>query len=281
MSKSASTAAKAVAELCLGAESVRQARAGGSRRQLAKSAGIPASVLSDIEDASVLPSVQQLESLQRCLSGIDVEKFSEVQRLGYIPWIESIADALAREVELSIDQIAERIASTARDCATPIVKWRLMRELSRLEGSGNFMKLPSGAWSLAMQSGPIQRTTPRRWETHQITERYDPEHDALFHLECAPGCNEIILNRSHPYYGPLRDLLWSEDCSDLDPEELRARLESAALMMRGLLVSWAEYEDGEKVGSRREAVRVVRQAWGRAARRIAQSNDVEGSALHI
>ena len=60
-------AAECVARACVAAESVRDARQGGSRTAIARATGIPRPVLSDIEDASVLPSRQQLAALKHAL----------------------------------------------------------------------------------------------------------------------------------------------------------------------------------------------------------------------
>lgn len=266
---------------CLGAESVREARGGRSRRALAKSTGIQSSVISDIEDASVLPSKQQLAALAACLPGLDAGKFEEAHRFGHIPWVAAIQDALVTGGAMSAGDIAVRISNAVTGCDPGLIRWRLVRELSRLESAENFTCLASGTWSLATNpgKGPSRDSSvgssPSRWADHQITDRYDPEHDALFHIESIPGSNEIVLNRSHPYYEPLRDILRSQDTTDLEPQEVQRRLEAAAQMMRGLLVAWAEYEDGEKAGARRERVREARQAWGRAAKRASQSGDAD------
>jgi len=234
--------------------------------------------MSDIEDASVLPSIQQLDALSQYIGGIDSTKFEEAQRVGQIPWAAAVEEILRSNGPSSANEIAQRIAESVKGCDPAMVTWRLARELSRLEGAGTFTRASSGAWTLNATGGeatatdPNRRPAPGRWSRHAISHRHDSEHDALFHVESVPGSSEIVLNRSHPCYETLRDLLGGADTADLTPEEMRSRLEAAARMMRGLLVAWAEYEDGEKAGARRENVREMRQAWGRAAKQVARSD---------
>ncbi len=273
--REAASAAAAVALACLGAESVRQARAGGSRRALGKATGIPSSVISDIEDASVLPSVDQIQKLSKHLSGIDAVKYADARKFGMIPWVDAIEGVLGAGQSMTASDLARHIASAIPNCEPDAVLWRLARELNRLEGAGIFEKATSGSWTVAKgtsnDGGQIRGSAiTGRWSRHQITERHDPEHEALFYIETIPGANEIVLNRSHPLYGPLRELLDGSG-SGLTAEELRTRLDAAARLMKDLLVAWAEYEDGEKSGARRENVREVRRAWGRAARVMARS----------
>jgi hypothetical protein len=225
--------------------------------------------------------------IAKLVSHIAAIKFEEAHQIGEIPWTAAVRDVLTAHGPLRVNAIAQRIAESNEGCDSALIAWRLSRVLSRLEGSRTFAMDPAGAWALLRApTDPYGRASrqdlePGRWAHHRITDTCDPEHDALFHLESAPGSHEIVLNRSHPYYEPLRDLLSGTDMADLTAEALQTRLSAASRMVQGLLVAWAEYEDGEKAGARRDRVREARQAWGRAARHVAHSGTAGAVPLSL
>jgi hypothetical protein len=271
--KMASVSELAVASACVGAELLRLARASGSRRALGKVSGIPSDVIADIEDASVLPSEQQLLALQRSLPGVRSDLFKQCRPWGEIPWTEALTEILLRQPGLSMDGLARAVSVAMNDCEPGFVKWRLSRQLARLEGTGQFSKRPNGTWTVAPEDFVGVRQPPRgRWNQPALTFCDAPEQDALFHLESTPGQRSIVLNRAHPHYGALHRLLSNDGFEELGRDALRNGLVDASKLVRDLIVAWAEYEDAEKVGERQDRVGESRKAWGRHARRLATAS---------
>lgn len=274
---SGSAAVRGVASACLGAELIRTSRASGSRRRLGKLTGIPSSVIADIEDGSVLPSDHQLAQLSKHLPGIRCDLFVPSKSWREIPWSEALLDLLSHGELQTVDALAQTLASAAAECEPRMVKWRLVRQLSRLESSGCVIRRENGTLESVLRNPAVGELEVSRRKKHVVTARADPEQDALFHVESEPGHYRIILNGSHPHYKAMQQLLSHEPKADLSAEELSERLADAAKMVRELLIAWAEYEDGEKVGGRQDRAREARQAWGRHARQVTvDCNDGSG-----
>ena len=235
-SSSATPASEAVASACLGAVLIADLRSSGSRRALGKAAGIPPSVLSDIEDASVLPSTHQLAQLEKHLHGIRPDLFAKAARWGEIPWTDAVREVLVHRQGQRVEEIAQSIARSAQGLDPGAVKWRLARQLARLEGAGELTQRADGTWeaaptTTAQATGTVR---PGRWRKHVLDVCAAPEQDALFHLESEPGHHRIVLNRSHPHYPAMHAVLNSEQIHDLSAEELRGRLREASALLRGL-----------------------------------------------
>ncbi len=277
------SASAAVASACMGAVLIASARAAGSRRKLSKEVDIHHSVISDIEDASVLPSIHQLGRLRENLNSIQPQYFDPARMWGEIPWTDCLIEIFEDSEKLRETDIAATIAALEEGLSASEVQWRLTRQLSRLESSGILIQERNKVWRRPKSDKRTQSGSTRQARRHQhvLDSETNPEHDAFFHLESEPGHHRIVLNRTHPIYGDLHNLLSLASIDEINEEQLRERLQRASLLLRELLVAWAEYEDGEKVGQRQDRVREARQIWGRNARRLAEVGEVESTTVTL
>lgn len=92
-----------------------------------------------------------------------------------------------------------------------------------------------------------------------------PASPAFFDVQSRGGKILITLNRSHPAYSRLIEVL-EEDVEGVPEDELRTRLIRAANGLDLLLSAWARYEDEQPDGPRRTRVQEARWDWGRMAR---------------
>ena len=261
---------RAVALACIAAERLRDARKGRSRRGLGKEIGIPGVVISDIEDASVLPSLEQVRKLQNVLGVTADELYEAAWKFGEIPWLSAIEHVLRGAGQRTTAEISKAIAHSAPNCRPEIVRWRLSRELTRLEGSGILQGSKEGQWSLRTRArSRTSLTEPKGGPrvVHKFRFEHDPERDALFHVDSTPGSREIVLNHDHPLAEQLSRIIDPRSSMTESADDLRRAVENASYVMRTLLISWSEVEEAEKSGSRRDRLREIRQEWGRVARR--------------
>lgn len=269
----ATDAVSVVARACAAAQQLQERRAGASRRVLGKSIGVSRDVIAGIEDCSLAPTAEQLRRLSDGLDGFSLTGFDPVVAYGQVPWKEAITQLIAPAGELTFDAIVSKIAARDAGCEPEHVSWRLHRQLKLLQRSGLLEQTRHGTWLMqpADPPSPGARKPGRtaRWASAGIGSRHDPEVDAAFHLESRPGELRIVLNEHHPLFEAFAAALHPEDAEACDAVELRARYSAVCKLVRALLVAWAELEDGEKEGARRERVREVRQQWGRLARHTA------------
>lgn len=276
MTENGEAAVRAVALACIGSERIREARQGRSRRALGKKIGIPGVVISDIEDASVLPSQEQVRLLGKELEVDFGDVYEPARGFGEIPWLIAIEQVLKKHGASTTSKISRVLASQLLGCKPGMVQWRLSRELSRLEGSGVLQSSTDGQWSLQGNSGSGKSrngTSSGPIVEHAFRGVHDPELDAFFHIESAPGCRDIVLNGEHPLAPDLREILDLQISEETPNNELRRALQAASGAVRTLLIAWSELEESEKHGTRRDRLRETRQEWGRVARRVVELRD--------
>ena len=268
---------RAVALACVGADSIREARGTGSLRALGRLTDMPASVIADIEDCSILPSDSQLRELAKQLQSVRIDLFEDARRWAKIPWKEAVSEVVEQQLGLRTDDIAEVLSAASSECGVDFVRWRLKRQLARLESLGALTQSTDGTWTVPrMAESPARgrsHISRSPWRSAVVEVRSDPDQDAFFHLESEPGQCRIVLNRSHPHYSLLHDTLTIHDVDGLDEEQIRNLLAGAVKLVRQLVVAWAEYEDAEKAGVRQDRVREARRTWGRHAKRVAAGDE--------
>ena len=90
----------------------------------------------------------------------------------------------------------------------------------------------------------------------------------FFEIHRSGGVVIITLNRSHPAYRNLIEILDKSDIDGATEEELHDRLRRASDGLRLLLIAWARYEDEQAryMPERLGRVVEVRHHWGRMAR---------------
>lgn len=96
------------------------------------------------------------------------------------------------------------------------------------------------------------------------------ESDAFFTVRPKGGSINIILNRRHPAYDQLVEVL-EEETDNCDPDELNYRLKKASDGLRLLLMAWARYEDELPDGPRKDVAQETRADWGRVAKNFLKS----------
>lgn len=271
----ASHACFAVASACIAAERIREARAGESRRTLAKRAGITAKDLERFEDCSGIPTQAQWKALCSHLGLREVDHFAPARTFDRPPWEHALREVLPNGTSCKAHTLAKQIAETASECKTPWVKWRLDRALHMLLVAGIVSHTPDGAWRIQDHGLESVRRPPHasrveHRRSDELRSRHEPEQDALFHVETTPGHRAIVLNRCHPLFASL-DAVLSGASDTASENALRSRLALASSLINDLFAAWAAYEESEKSGGRQARAREARQAWGREARRLALS----------
>lgn len=85
-----------------------------------------------------------------------------------------------------------------------------------------------------------------------------------------PVAGEIVIkiNINHPAYTNLVEVLEEDVDEDLDPEDMRDRLQRANRGLKLLLMAWARFEDEQMSDARREEIQDIRTDWGRVAARF-------------
>ncbi|MHC8515875.1 ATP-binding protein [Sporosarcina sp. ITBMC105] len=98
------------------------------------------------------------------------------------------------------------------------------------------------------------------------------EGDAFFTVRTKGGKINILLNKSHPAYENLLEVLDERDDENSVPQ-LKKRLEKASDGLKLLLAAWARYEDETPDGPRRDDIQGVRQDWGRYSKEFLRRRD--------
>lgn len=96
------------------------------------------------------------------------------------------------------------------------------------------------------------------------------ESDAFFTVKPKGGAINILLNKDHPAYSNLVEVLLDDGDETESVEKLRSRLEKASEGLRLLLAAWARYEDEIPDGARKDSIQDIRKDWGRVARNFMQ-----------
>jgi hypothetical protein len=91
----------------------------------------------------------------------------------------------------------------------------------------------------------------------------DSDTPAFFQVEHAGGITEIVINRRHPAYEKLVQVL-NPDVSESSSRELVERISNASDTLRMLFAAWARYE--EETIRAQEQIAEMRYEWGRMAR---------------
>ena len=94
---------------------------------------------------------------------------------------------------------------------------------------------------------------------------------AFFDVESLPNVIQVALNTKHPVYTHLYDIMYPE-VGELNEDELRESLASAAAAFRILVYSWARYEEEQTDRARRQ-IRNARVEWGKYAEEFLDEDD--------
>lgn len=117
----------------------------------------------------------------------------------------------------------------------------------------------------------VARYTVKHNLKYSFTE-FPFESDAFFTVRPNGGAINILLNKEHPAYSNLVEILLDDGDDTENIEKLRGRLEKASEGMRLLLAAWARYEDEIPDGARKDNIQDIRKDWGRVARNFLQGN---------
>ena len=98
------------------------------------------------------------------------------------------------------------------------------------------------------------------------------DKSAFFSVDPKPGTIIITLNTIHPAYKNLVEIL-EEEVEGVEPETLRSRLTNSLEGLKLLLMAWAQYEDEQPDGPRRNKAQDARVDWGRVARQFLEGEE--------
>ena len=90
---------------------------------------------------------------------------------------------------------------------------------------------------------------------------------AFFDVEPLPNVVQVAFNTNHPVHSHLWAVMHPELADDATPDEVRERLEKAAMAFRVLIYSWARFEE-EQTERDRRTVRNARYEWGKIRRGV-------------
>jgi hypothetical protein len=113
-------------------------------------------------------------------------------------------------------------------------------------------------------------------KTVRILPSRNPESPAFFGVEFIPNMLQVSLNKAHPVYDNLVEVL-DTDTEGATVQELAARLTRAADALKLLLVSWGRYEDELPTAKLREEAKEARQAWGKVAAKFLTADEGDGA----
>jgi hypothetical protein len=88
------------------------------------------------------------------------------------------------------------------------------------------------------------------------------EGNAFFTVRTRGGAINVIINKSHPAYENLLEVL-NDTIEGTSVTDLKSRLDKASMGLKLLLAAWARYEDETPDGRRRDLVQEVREDWGK------------------
>lgn len=96
------------------------------------------------------------------------------------------------------------------------------------------------------------------------------ESDAFFTVQPRGGALNILLNRNHPAYEHLIEVLDQDknDSSAQKDKDLEDRLLRASKGLKLLLAAWARFEDEIPDGERKDEIQDARKDWGRIAKKF-------------
>lgn len=97
------------------------------------------------------------------------------------------------------------------------------------------------------------------------------EGDAFFTVRTGGGTINILLNKAHPAYGNLLEVL--DDENEGNATQLKQRLKKASDGLKLLLAAWGRYEDETPDGMRRDQIQGVRQDWGKYAKQFLREQE--------
>ena len=95
---------------------------------------------------------------------------------------------------------------------------------------------------------------------------------AFFDVEPLPNVVQVAFNTNHPVHAHLWAAMHPELADDTTPDEVRERLEKAAMAFRVLIYSWARFEE-EQTERERRSVRNARYEWGKYAEEFLEEGD--------
>ena len=95
-------------------------------------------------------------------------------------------------------------------------------------------------------------------------------------MEPLPNVVQVAFNTNHPVHSHLWAVMHPELADDATPDEVRERLEKAAMAFRVLIYSWARFEE-EQTERDRRAVRNARYEWGKYAEEFFEEGDQDSS----
>jgi hypothetical protein len=100
---------------------------------------------------------------------------------------------------------------------------------------------------------------------YSFSESYS-ESDAFFTVKSRGGALNILLNRNHPAYEHLIEVL--ENDEGCEGKDLQGRIDKASEGLRLLLAAWARFEDEIPDGDRKDDIQDARKDWGRIAKKF-------------
>jgi hypothetical protein len=100
---------------------------------------------------------------------------------------------------------------------------------------------------------------------YSFTEAYF-ESDAFFTVQPSGGALNILLNRNHPAYEHLIEVLDNNESNN--SKDLQERIDKASEGLRLLLAAWARFEDEIPDGERKDDIQDARKDWGRIAKKF-------------
>ena len=94
---------------------------------------------------------------------------------------------------------------------------------------------------------------------------------AFFSVDPLPNVLQVALNKDHPVYSHLYDVMQKQDIQNLSKEEVSHLLDRARTAFEILLFSWARYEEEQPEKMRRKVID-SRIEWGKYARDFLDDN---------
>ncbi|MCA0982563.1 ATP-binding protein [Halobacillus yeomjeoni] len=99
------------------------------------------------------------------------------------------------------------------------------------------------------------------------------ESDAFFTVRPCGGAINIAINKEHPAYSNLVEVLLDNGDETESVEKLRERLAKASTGLKLLLAAWARHEDEAPDGQRKDMIQAIRREWGIVAKNFMRERE--------
>lgn len=100
----------------------------------------------------------------------------------------------------------------------------------------------------------------------------DQSTPAFFDVDSLPDVIQVALNTNHPVYSDLYAIM-HPDTDEMSTEEIRERLEKAAMAFRLLIYAWARFEDEQDSERLKDRIMEFRIDWGKMAKDFFYEDD--------